>query len=71
MDEHDFVKEVDTGVSASLINEATFRNTRGSGLSPTLQPSALQLCNYSGEEITVWHSLDVTVQCGQQAQQLP
>ena len=53
--------EIDTGASASLISERTYRTLWPSDSAPPLQPSDIKLRTYTGEELTVLGRVDVAV----------
>ena len=50
MNEAKLMMEVNTGASASVVNETTYRNTLQS-CSSKLQPSTVKLHTYTGEEL--------------------
>ena len=60
--------EIDTGASASLISDSTYREELG-GL-PALQPASILLRTYSGEKITVEGQIQVEVQVGESTPKL-
>ena len=52
--------EVDIGASLSLISETTFKSLWDASAAPALQESTVRLRTYTGEEITVLGSIQVT-----------
>ena len=57
-----FEMEVDTRASASIISEQTYNQLWPQGRRPKLQPTAVKLCTYSGEQLTVKGVISVEVQ---------
>ena len=47
--------EVDTGATASLISEHTYKSLWPAEKAPALQPSEVKLCTYTGEELQVYY----------------
>lgn len=71
LDQKDVVMEVDTGASLSLISEVTLNQVWEAGSAPELQPCDVKLRSYTGEEIPVKGTITVSVQHGEQRQELP
>ena len=63
--------ELDTGASFSLISETVYHNTWSNGNAPTLRQSTVRLHTYTGEELEVLGTLDITVQYKTQQEVLP
>ena len=51
--------EVDTGATASLISEQTYKSLWPAEKAPALQPSEVKLRTYTGEELKVLGAIDV------------
>ena len=62
--------EVDTGATASLISEQTYKSLWPAEKAPALQPSEVKLRTYTGEELKVLGAIDVHVQLGTQQHDL-
>ena len=62
--------EVDTGATASLISEQTYKSLRPAEKAPALQPSEVKLRTYTWEELKVLVAIDVHVQLGTQQHDL-
>ena len=62
--------EVDTGATASLISEQTYKSLWPTEKAPALQPSEVKLRTYTGEELKVLGAIDVHVQLGTQQHDL-
>lgn len=52
--------ELDTGATISLISEATFQQLWGGAAGPTIRPSDVVLCGYSGDKVDVVGVTEVT-----------
>ena len=55
--------EVDTGASASIISEDTYREIAAHSAMEPLQESTLKLTTYTGESISLAGSTSVAVRC--------
>ena len=62
--------EVDTGATASLISDSTLKSLWSDGNAPPLRPTDVKLRTYTGEELKVLGSLDVTVRYGAQKEEM-
>ena len=62
--------EIDTGAAVSLISEATYFQLWAGNCGPKLEPSALKLRTYSGEELKLVGKAAVKVTYGQQEEDL-
>ena len=62
--------EIDTGAAVSLISEATYFQLWVGNSGPKLEPSALKLRTYSGEELKLVGEAAVKVTYGQQEEDL-
>ena len=58
--------EVDTGTSASIISEETYNRLWSKDNALQLKQSDVKLRTYSGEQLTIKWSIDVTVQYNEQ-----
>ena len=58
--------EVDTGTSASIISEETYNRLWSKDKALQLKQSDVKLRTYSGEQLTIKWSIDVTVQYNEQ-----
>ena len=63
--------EVDTGASATIMSEATYRRTWPKVKAPLLQPTQTRLQTYTGEPLTVLGAITVDVQYHKQSATLP
>ena len=63
--------EVDTGASASIISDETYKRVWSNIKCPRLTPSNRKLRTYTKEEVTVLGSLEVDVVYGDQRATLP
>ena len=61
---------VDTGASASIISEQTYNQLWPQDQRPKLQPTAVKLRTYSGEQLTVKGVVSVAVQYNGQSESL-
>ena len=62
--------EIETGAAVSLISEATYFQLWAGNRFPKLEPSALKLRTYSGEELKLVGEAAVKVTYGQQEEDL-
>ena len=62
LDQKEAQMELDTGASASIISEATFRKLWSMEEAPQLQPSSVRLHTYTGEELKILGSITVAVE---------
>ena len=63
--------EVDTGASTSIISEQTYDQLWPKDRRPILQPTAVKLCTYSGEQLNFKGVITVEVQYNGQSESLP
>ena len=59
--------EVDTGASATIMSEATYRRLWPKAKAPLLQPTQARLQTYTGEPLTVLGAITVDVQYHKQS----
>lgn len=62
--------EVDTGASMSIISDSTYRTLQTAPHTAALQKSEVKLTTYTGENVPVLGSVDVTVTYGTQVKEL-
>ena len=63
--------EVDTAASTSIISEQTYNQLWSQDRRPTLQPTAVKLRTYSGEQLNIKSVIKVKVQYNGQSESLP
>ena len=69
IDGQDVSMELDTGAAISVINESTYKTVLAQ--QPLLQKSNVKLHTYSGEQLSVFGELQVTVYYNEQKVSLP
>ena len=62
--------ELDTGASATIISEATYKSLWKKSTRPLLKPSKVKLRTYTGEELEILGALQVTVEYEEQKKNL-